>query len=50
MSWDSHLLTVDTQLDLSASITHGISGGANVDACIIRGGVGEVEVPIWGRL
>lgn len=40
------LLTVDAQLDLSASITHGISGGANVDACIVSGGVRDVEVPI----
>lgn len=47
MGWrDVYLLTVDTQLDLSASITHRISGGAYVDACIVGGGVGDVEVPI----
>lgn len=41
-----YLLTVDTQLDLSASVTHRIGGGANVDACIVSGGVGDVEVAI----
>lgn len=47
MGWrDMYLLTVDTQLDLSASITHRISRDANVDACIVSGGVGDVEVPI----
>lgn len=44
------LLTVDAELDLSASVAHSTRGGADVDACIVGGGVGDVEVSIKIRL
>lgn len=45
-----HLLTIDTELDLSASVAHRAGGGADVDACIVSGGVGDVKVSIRLRL
>lgn len=44
------LLTVDTKLDLAASITHRAGGCADVDPCILGCGVGYVEVSIRVRL
>lgn len=44
------MLTVDAELDLSASVAHRTGGGADVDACIVSGGVGDVEVSIGCRL
>lgn len=38
--------TVDTELDLSACVSHRTGGGADVDACIISGGVADVQVSI----
>lgn len=43
-------LTVDTELDLSASVAHRTGGSADVDAGIGSGGVGDVEVSIRVRL
>lgn len=43
-------LTVDTELDLPASIAHWTGGSAHVDACIIGRGVGYVEVSVRVRL
>lgn len=43
-------LTVDTELDLSASVAHRTGGSADVDAGIVSGGVGDVEISIRVRL
>lgn len=43
-------LTVDTELDLSASVAHRTGGSADVDACIVSSRVGDVEVSIRVRL
>lgn len=45
-----YLLTVDAELDLTAGVAHGTGGGADVDACIVGGGVGDVEESIRLRL
>lgn len=45
-----YLLTVDAELDLSASVASRTRGGADVDACIFIGWVREVEVSIGFRL
>lgn len=45
-----YFLTVDTELDLSASVAHRTGGSADVDACIFSGGVGYVEISIRVRL
>lgn len=44
------MLTVDAELDLSASVAHRTGGGADVDACIFIGWVRDVEVSIGRRL
>lgn len=44
------LLTIDTELDLSTSIAHRTGGSADVDACLIRSGVVDVEVSIGIKL
>lgn len=42
-------LTVDTELDLSAGVAHRTGGGADVNARLIIGRVGDVEVSIRVR-
>lgn len=44
------MLTVDAELDLSAGVAHRTGGSADVDACILSGRVGDVEVSIRLRL
>lgn len=44
------MLTVDAELDLSAGVAHRTGGGADVDACVVAGGMGDVEVSIRVRL
>ena len=50
LRWNIYLLTVDTELDLSAGVAHRTGGSADVDACILGGGVGDEEVSIRLRL
>ena len=45
-----YLLTVDAELDLSAGVAHRTGGSADVDACILSGRLGNVEVSIRLRL
>lgn len=40
------LLTVDAELDLSASVAHRAGGGADVDSRVVCSGVGDVKVAV----
>ena len=46
---DCVFLTVDAELHLPAGVAHSTAGSAGVDASILEGGVGEVEVAslVW---
>lgn len=39
-------LTIDTQLDLAASVAHRTGGSADVNACVFGRGAGDVEVSL----
>ena len=43
-------LTVNTEFDFSTGVAHRAGGGADVNACILCGRVGDVEVSFRVRL